>query len=192
MLHKIVYDVETKRAFDEVAGRDPSKLGISIVVVYDYADDMYKTFREEDLKKMWPLFENADLIIGYNHKNFDNKVLSAYYPGNLDAMPHLDLLEEFYRAAGFRVRLANLAQVNLGEAKLADGLQAIKWYQQGDFESLERYCRQDVKVTKDLYEHALKHGKLKYKEITEIKEIPLNTSAWGEIKSKTINYTLPF
>lgn len=191
-MNKIVYDLETQRAFNQVDRRDPGKLGVSIVVVYDYSDDKFKTFREENLKEMWPLFENADLVIGYNHKIFDNKVLEAYYPGDLGVLPHLDLLEEFYKTAGFRVRLDNLAQTNLGSKKLANGLQAIKWYEQGDFDSLEKYCTQDVKVTRDLYEHALQHGQLGYKEINEIKQIPLDTSLWDKIIGQTVNYTLPF
>ena len=192
MTNKIVYDLETQRAFSDINGRDPIKLGVSIVVVYDYSDDKYKSFREHELKEMWPLFENADLIIGFNQKHFDNQVLKAYYPGDLGTIAQLDLLEQFHLSAGFRIRLNNLAQANLGEKKSADGLQAIKWYEQGDFDLLEKYCKQDVKVTKDIYEYALKHGKLKYKEINEIKEINLDTKGWDKITGQAVNYTLPF
>src|SRR3990167_1772788 len=139
MTSKIVYDLETKRAFDEVTGRNPEKLGVSIVVVYDYRDGQYRSFREDELREMWPLFESADLIIGFNHKNFDNKELSAYYPGDLSLFPHLDLLEEFYKTAGFRVRLDVLAEATLGVRKSGHGLQAIEWYKQGNFSDLEKY-----------------------------------------------------
>jgi DEAD/DEAH box helicase domain-containing protein len=192
MQNKIVLDLETQKAFNDVEGRRPEKLGVSIVVIYDYQDGQYKSFREQDLKSLWPILESADLIIGFNHKHFDNKVLSAYYPGDLSTLPHLDLLEEFYKTAGFRIRLDNLAQANLGEKKSATGLQAIRWYKQGDFGSLEKYCQQDVKVTKDIYEYALKRGLLKYKEINEIKEIELDTSDWHKRTAKAVNYTLPF
>lgn len=192
MYHKLVIDLETQKALHEVAGRNLEKLGISIVVIYDYQTREYKSFREHELKKLWPLLESTDLIIGFNHKNFDTKVLNAYYPGDLALLPHLDLLEEFYKVAGFRIRLDNLAKSNLGEPKLANGLQAIKWYQQGDFESLEKYCRQDVKITKNLYEYALKYGKWKYQEINEVKEVFLNTSHWQKVNIKAVNYTLPF
>ena len=192
MQNKIVLDLETQKAFNDVQGRRPEKLGVSIVVIYSYQDQQYKSFREQDLKSLWPILESADLIIGFNHKHFDNQVLSPYYPGDLSILPHLDLLEEFYKTAGFRVRLDNLAQTNLGEKKLATGLQAIKWYQQGDFDALEKYCQQDVKVTKDIYEYALKHGKLGYKEINEIKEIKLDISGWRQRSKRAVNYTLPF
>ncbi len=192
MINKIVIDLETQKTFDQVERRDPKKLGVSLAVIYNYQNQQYRTFREEELKNLWPILESADLIIGFNHKYFDNKVLSAYYAGDLSILPHLDLLEEFHKTAGFRIGLNNLAEANLGEKKLATGLQAIKWYQLGDFESLEKYCRQDVKVTRDIYEYALKYGKLKYKEINEIKEINLDTSGWNKAASRAVNYTLPF
>lgn len=192
MANKIVFDVETQRAFDEVEGRRPEKLGISIVVAYDYADGEYKSFREHELNRFFPILESADLVIGFNHKNFDNKVLSAYYAGDLSILPHLDLLEEFYKAAGFRARLNDVAQATLGTRKSGSGLKAIEWFKSGDFASLEMYCRQDVSVTKDLYEYALANKKLKYKEITEIKEMPLDVSTWDRKATRAVNYTLPF
>ena len=192
MLKKIVYDLETQRAFDEVEGRDVGKLGVSIVVVYDYSDNTYKSFREHELKKLWPLFEDADLIVGYNHKSFDNKVLNTYYSGDMSMFSHLDLLEEFYKAAGFRVRLDDMAQATLNQKKSGHGLQAIKWFKEGNFDALEHYCKQDVKVTKDLYEYALKNKKLLYKEINEIKEMPLDTHQWEKHIRRAVNYTLPF
>ena len=113
----IVYDLETQKSFDEINSREPSKLGVSVVVVYDYRDNQYKSFQENQLKNIWPLFEQADLIVGYNQKHFDNKVLNAYYAGDMDTFAHLDLLEEFYKTAGFRARLDDLAQATLGEKK---------------------------------------------------------------------------
>ena len=192
MERKIVYDVETQKAFDEVTKRNPEKLGISVIAVYDYSDGEYKTFREENIKELWPLFESADLIIGFNQKHFDNKVLNAYYPGDLSIFPHLDLLEEFYKSAGFRARLDDLAFATLGKRKSSHGLQAIKWFKEGNFEALAAYCKQDVLVTKELYEYALLHGHLKYREINEIKEVALNTSGWDKIRPMEVNYTLPF
>lgn len=192
MDRKIVYDLETQRGFDEVEGRRPDKLGVSVLVAYDYSDNQYKIFREHELNKLWPLFESADLIIGFNQKSFDNKVLSAYYRGDMSIFPHLDLLEEFYKTAGFRVRLDALGEATVGARKSGSGLQAIKWFKEGNFEALATYCKQDVLVTKELYEYALLHGLLKYREINETKEVALNTSGWNKIRPREVNYTLPF
>jgi DEAD/DEAH box helicase domain-containing protein len=189
---KIVLDLETKKRFDEVEGRNPEKLGVSLIVIYDYSQQTYKSFRENELKSLWPLLESADLIIGFNHKNFDNKVLSAYYGGDLGTLPNLDLLEEFSKAAGFRIRLDNLAEATLGEKKSSYGLQAIQWYEQGNFQALEEYCRHDVRLTKGLYEYALQYGKLKYKELSDLKEVVLDISKWDKIIGRAVNFTLPF
>ncbi|MCK4767231.1 MAG: hypothetical protein KAS28_02510, partial [Desulfobacula sp.] len=35
--------------------------------------------------------------------------------------------------------------------KSADGLMALKWWEQGRIDKIIEYCKQDVKVTRDLY-----------------------------------------
>ncbi len=192
MQKKIVYDLETQLGFDEVPGRRLDKLRVSVLVAYDYSDDQYKIFREHELNKLWPLFESADLIIGFNQKSFDNKVLGGYYRGDLSIFPHLDLLEEFYKIAGFRVRLDALGEATVGAKKSGSGLKALEWFKQGNFKNLEEYCRQDVALTKNLYEYALANRSLKYKELNEIKKIQINTDDWNRRTARAVNYTLPF
>ena len=53
-----------------------------------------------------------------------------------------------------------LAKTNLGIGKTHHGLEAIKFYREGNLESLKNYCLNDVKITKDLYELAKKQGHL--------------------------------
>ena len=48
--------------------------------------------------------------------------------------------------------------------KTADGLQAVKWFRNGDMEKLVKYCRQDVVVTRDLFDYGIQHGHLIYRE----------------------------
>jgi len=52
---------------------------------------------------------------------------------------------------GYRLSLDHLASQTLGSAKSADGLTALKWWEQGKIDKIIEYCRQDVKVTRDLY-----------------------------------------
>jgi hypothetical protein len=40
-------------------------------------------------------------------------------------------------------------------------------------DALKKYCLDDVKVTKQIYEYALKNNKLLYKDFFKVKEIPL-------------------
>jgi len=62
-----------------------------------------------------------------------------------------------------------VASASLGMGKTADGLDALRWWQDhkksGQFEPLRKiaeYCAFDVKVTKCVHEYALEHGLLKY------------------------------
>jgi hypothetical protein len=50
-----------------------------------------------------------------------------------------------------------------------------------------------VKITKDVYEYALKNGKLIFKEGPNMNEVKLDTSDWETLpESSSLNYTLPF
>ena len=55
-----------------------------------------------------------------------------------------------------------------------------------------KYCLEDVKITKELYEYAKANKHVKYKEGTVVKEIPLNPSDWEKISEQSLTHTLPF
>jgi DEAD/DEAH box helicase domain-containing protein len=163
----IVFDVETKKAFDEVGGFFPAKLGVSISCVY-YRDDQageewYKAYREENFPEMFKLFETADRIVGFNSINFDMATLAPYYVGDLLKFPNLDIMVELEKKLGHRVSLDAVAKETLGIQKNGHGLDAIRYYHDGDWASLEKYCMQDVKVTKEIYDHAVKNKQLRFK-----------------------------
>ncbi len=192
-MRKIVFDIETKNTFQEVGSNKARDLDISLLVIYDYKDGKYKTFTEKNMADLWPILEETDLLIGYNSDHFDIPLLDKYYPGELTAIASLDLLKEIKNSLGRSIRLDNIAEATIGVGKSGHGLQAIEWWKAGEIDKIEKYCRDDVKVTKDVYEYALKHQKLKYKDLLDIAEIPLDTSNWEKrVKGKSINYTLPF
>lgn len=158
----IVLDLETQKTFDEVGGHHNShKLGVSLVGVYSYGRNEYRGFREAELPTLLPMLKEAELIVGFNSKKFDFTVLQPYFKGfDLVTLPHLDILEEVMHALGYRLKLETLAQATLGYGKSGDGLDAIRYYRAGDFASLEKYCLDDVKVTKELYDYGAAHGHL--------------------------------
>ena len=163
MLSTLVLDAETKQSFQDVGGRFfPERLGVSLVGVYEYATDRFSAFREQKLKDLGPLLSNAALVIGYNIKGFDWKVLQPYFPNMaLSSLPTLDLMEDVAQALGFRVKLNDLVNANLGAAKSGSGLDAIQWYREGDWEKLERYCLDDVRLTKELFDFGCSKGAVK-------------------------------
>jgi len=74
------------------------------------------------------------------------------------------LLDDLYNKLGFRVGLDALANATLGKNKSADGLQAIEWFKQGRIEELIAYCRDDVAVTKALYEFGRDQGYVQFRD----------------------------
>lgn len=191
-MRKIVLDIETKNTFQEVGSNDPTKLDISLLVIYDYLTQKYLTFTEKNFNELWKILEETDLIIGYNSNYFDIPLLNKYYSGDLLAVGSLDLLVEIKKSLGKSVRLDNIAEATLGTGKSGHGLQAIEWWKEGRLDKIEKYCKDDVKVTKDLYEYALKNKKMKYKDLLDTIDFPIDTSLWNSDSSSSINYTLPF
>ncbi len=66
-------------------------------------------------------------------------------------LPTLDLLEEIHKQLGYRLSLDHLAKITLGSKKSADGLQALRWWKQGKIREIIDYCRQDVRITWEIY-----------------------------------------
>lgn len=162
----VVFDVETKKAFDEVGGFYPEKLGVSVSGVWygeEGSQGILRGFREEEFSEMFKIFETADRIVGFNSIDFDMAALKSYYLGDLLKLPNFDILQEVEKKVGHRVKLDAIAKETLGVQKGGNGLDAITYYHNGEWDKLTKYCLQDVEITKDLYLHALKTGELKFK-----------------------------
>lgn len=191
-MRKIIFDIETRNIFDDVGKADPTLLDISIVCVYDSETDEYSSYLVEELPKLWPLMERADMLVTFNGDYFDIPLLNKYYHGDLSKIKSLDLLAEVKKSLGRRIGLGNIAEATLGIGKSAHGLQAVEWWKKGDIESIRKYCLQDVKVTKEIYEYALKHGKLKYKDGDAKKDVIIDTKDWEKAASGAMTHSLPF
>ncbi len=191
-MHKIVFDIETQNTFEQAGSNDPADLSISLVGVYDYETDTYSSYLEPELKKLWPLLEKADMLIGFNSDHFDIPLLNKYYPGDLTKIKSLDLLKEIRNSLGRRIGLGYIAQATLKKGKSGHGLEAITWWKNGEIEKIRKYCLEDVKITKELYEYALKNSLVKYPDGNAIRDIKLDTSAWEKKSEQAMTFTLPF
>lgn len=160
-MKKLVLDLETKRSFQEVGGaHNKSRLGVSIVGTYHYQGDRFVAYREADFAELEQALRAADQIIGFNLIGFDWPVLAAEMGDWVYKLPTLDLMFEAQKALGHRVSLDSIAEATLGMKKLGSGLDALHYYREGDWDKLERYCLEDVKLTRDIYEYGRKHGNL--------------------------------
>lgn len=192
IMRKIVFDLETKNIFQDVGKNDPTLLDMSLVGVWDSETNKYRCYMEDELKDLWPIIERADILIGYNSDHFDIPLLNKYYPGDLTKIKSVDLLKEIRNATGRRFKLDHIAEGTLNISKSGHGLQAITWWKQGEIEKIKEYCLDDVKITKKLYEYALRNGKLKYKEGPRAVSIQLDTSNWEVLEENSLTHTLPF
>jgi len=191
-MRKLIFDIETKNSFQEAGSNDPADLDISVVCVYNYETDQYDSYQEKDFKNLWPIIEKADMLIGYNSEHFDTPLLNKYYPGDLTKIKNLDILKEIKNSLGRRIKLDTIAEATLGKKKTGHGLEAITWWKNGEIDKIIKYCLEDVKITKEVYEYALKNSSLKYKDGNELKEIKLDTGNWEKEDASSITHTLPF
>lgn len=190
-MRKITFDIETTNTFAEADSSDPADLDLAVVCIHDSEDDAYLHYFKETLHELWPRIEAADMLIGFNSNHFDVPLLNKYYAGDLTNIKSLDILEKVYASLGRRIKLDHIAQATLGEAKSGNGLESLVWWRNGEIQKVVDYCIQDVKVTKGVYDYAMKHGKLKYPKGNEIAEFDIDTNDWEE-KGGTLAPTLGF
>ena len=187
----VVLDIETKYSFREFS--DPKKLGISVVGLYDYRDKRTKSFKENELTKLFNLLEASSYIIGFNINSFDLPVLQAYYPGRIYHFPTFDLLDDIKAKIGKRLALNDLLFATLNKKKSGHGLQAIELYKEGKMEELTRYCLDDVVLTKELFEYGIEKGEIMY--LNEKGKITITVDWKKYLKDqgkKESHLTLPF
>ena len=174
----IVFDVETKKSFDEVGGRNNLEaLGVSVIGAYFYETGEFKAFEEGEISVFAALLKKTDLVIGFNIRNFDYPVLQPHLKDiNFASMPTLDIFTDVTAKLGHRISLNALASATLGIKKSSDGLQALKWYKEGKMQEIKDYCLKDVAITKDLYEYGKEHGNLLFESIIDgkVKAVPVS------------------
>ena len=196
-MRKIFFDIETRNTFQEVGSNDPVALDISVVCTYDSETGTYESFLQEDFPRLWKVLEKADMFVTFNGDHFDIPLLDKYYPGDLSQIKSLDLLVEVKKSLGRRIKLDTLAEATLGKNKIAHGLEAITWWREGKIDEIIKYCLEDVKITKEIYDFARARGGLYYIENTvggtaEKKGFKIDTSRWEEPKETAMTFTLPF
>ena len=178
-MRAITFDIESV-SDSAVRGRlDITEQELTVVAIHDSATGEYSSYTKEELPRLWHVLERADMLIGFNSDTFDIPLLNRYYPGDLSRLRSLDLLVEVQKVLGRRIRLQSIAEATLGKGKSGDGLKAVEWWREGKHDLVRKYCIEDVRLTRELYEYALEHGALKYKDLRDFRDIKLDTSLWN-------------
>lgn len=162
-MNSIVLDIETQNLFSDVGGKENlTKLSLSVAGVFSYADNAFLTFTENEMPAFEKMLQKTDLIIGFNINHFDLPILQKYLSVDLSKIPALDIMNDVVSAIGYRVSLDDLAGNTLGKRKSANGLMAVQYWREGRIDELKKYCLDDVRITRDLYEHVLKNNEIKF------------------------------
>jgi DEAD/DEAH box helicase domain-containing protein len=158
----LVFDVESKNIFDEVENADHAELGISYMAYYRSDTGELSGFFEKDIHKFKELMDKADLIVGYNILDFDYPVLKGYFEFDPKKYKSCDLYKLIHQQHKIHLKLDNITSATLGGGKIAHGLDAIRFYREGNLDKLKEYCDSDVQLTKDIYEFVKENGFLYY------------------------------
>lgn len=181
MRYEIFFDIEVKHWFDESGISELSDLGVSIVCMYVRPENKMYSFFERDFDQMWQYFRRADRIIGFNTLKFDVPVMAPIAPPDFPKLNHFDIYNEIKNANdGFAASLNAIAGGCLNRTKNDTGENAVKYWQKGDPESLkllEKYCRMDVELTRDVYDYITEQKSVKYTDRWNTpREFPLDFS----------------
>lgn len=167
----VYFDLETQRSFNDVGGSaHKDKMGMSVGVTYSTGSGEYRIYGEEQVNDLVEELVKADLVVGWNHVEFDYPVLQGYTIYDLpNQTVNLDMMLDLQEVLGFRLKLDAAAEGSLGQNKTADGLDALRWWQeykktgsQVPMMKIAEYCAFDVKVTKCVHEYGVDKGWIRY------------------------------
>ena len=173
----LYFDLETQKSAEEVGGWENTHcMGLAVGVVWDSCEQEYFTYQESTTKQLVKKLQTADLVVGFNVKKFDYGVLQHYTRdiSLIDDIPTFDMLDYIKDKLGHRLSLNHLAENTLNAKKSADGLISLQWYKDGEIEKIVDYCKQDVKVTRDLFLYGESNGHVKYKSRGIVKELEVD------------------
>ena len=180
-----VLDIETQLSAQEVGGwHRADQMRVSCAVLFDSKTNAFCTFLEDQLPYLFNLMEQLDVIIGFNIKGFDYRVLSAYSDMNFWTLPTFDILEEVKRRLGYRLSLDALAKATLGAKKNGNGFLALRWWKKGQIRKIIDYCKKDVALTKDLFVFGIEKNYLLFKNKSgNLVRLP---TSWQSILSEMV------
>jgi DEAD/DEAH box helicase domain-containing protein len=162
-MNLVYFDLESQKLFEEVGGRDASKLLLACGVTWSTARNDFAVYWEKDAQALIAELKSADRVIGFNILKFDYEVLKPYAPyENFRALRSTDMLQDIYHTLNFRLSLDTLARATLGTTKTAGGVQSVEWFRKGELEKVAEYCKADVDITRRIYEFGRDNGFVHY------------------------------
>jgi DEAD/DEAH box helicase domain-containing protein len=162
-MNLVFFDLESQKLFQDVGGRDPSKLLLACGVTWSTERHEFAVYWEQDVQALVAELKSADKVIGFNIISFDYEVLKPYAPNeNFRSFRSVDMLQDIFRTLNFRISLDSIAKATLGATKTADGIQSVEWFRNGELDKVAEYCKADVDITRRIYEFGRENGYVNY------------------------------
>ncbi len=168
------FDLETRkharelRPDDEQAGWDALRRGeggVSALVIYDTSDGWPYMYDDHMAHEAATHLEAADVVVGFYSDAFDIPVLEGLVGRGLRLREHIDIYRLIARANAERgivgqkgdFKLDAIAKRTLGRGKIEHGADAPVLARAGKWARLFRYCADDVRLTRDLFQYICDH-----------------------------------
>jgi DEAD/DEAH box helicase domain-containing protein len=161
----------TQKSADEVGGwQHRHLLGLGVAVTYDTQDGRYRVYTAETVDDLLASLCLADLVIGFNLRDFDYQVLQPYTTASLAALPTLAILDKVQEEVGYRLSFSHLVQETLGIDRPDESLQTLQWFRQGERNRIVQYCQRDITHLRALVRHGAHTGHVWYRDRTDTRQ----------------------
>lgn len=160
MVRMYVFDVETDGVLDATR-ENWFDLRITVVVGMDAESGTRDNFMFSPGADVAALMdalavrlEDADVIVAYNGRGFDFRMLAAHHFGVDQVNRWLRKLADPFEAVrygcGSWVKLDEMLAANGLPRKTGDGRDAVNWWKAGEHDKVLDYCACDVQLLRDL------------------------------------------
>jgi DEAD/DEAH box helicase domain-containing protein len=157
--------LSTQKSAEDVGGwQHKHLLGLGVAVTYDTREGQYNVYTAETVAALLASLREADLVIGFNTRDFDYQVLQPYTDMPLATLPTLAVLDEVQHTLGFRLSLRHLVKETLGIERPDDSLRTLQWYQEGERERIVQQCRRDLELLRELVRYGTGTGTVCYRD----------------------------
>ena len=185
-MNALVYDIETRCGIPAAKDYAPQEInpvtnepylyardwqdfkgmGVGVLCCWDFLTNRARVFSQENIAEFGELVKQRQIVSGFNIHKFDNQICEAYGV-EIPEWKSFDIYREVLIWAGLDPdertpggrNLNEFARINLGIQKIANGADAPKMYQRGEWAQSTTYCLDDVAIESSLFHRAIQ-GKL--------------------------------
>lgn len=160
-MENIIYlDIETKYLITEFEGgwkKPENYKKLQIAELGTLFNGEFQTYEEDNIEDLiFEIMVNADLIVGHNIIQFDQRILKYYLDEksmNILRSRTFDTMLEFDKFTGEAgwVSLNDIAQRNFGMSKTEKSIDVPRLWREGKRDIVKNYLKNDLLMTEKFY-----------------------------------------